>query len=402
MSTQTQVPPPFQQWQQFYPTNVPPSYGYSHEDIMTGITDTNRFLTAEMNNLGKDISQTTLGLRDAVERGNLVNGTAIERVAGENRMTTITSDAASRQAANDTARDIIKSVEQANASIERVAGENRITTLTADAASRQAAADSARDISVSVERNGANAIQTTQQTHSALLGAIERNAGENRMTTVTVGGQSDMKLTDVRQAVVSEVNRGTSTLLGTIQASHEALNSTMASGAWENRNAVSQGFSASMLEASKTGAMLGTQSANHYSSLLLEQQKMGQFIASKADNHFAVNQLEIQKVKESITSQSSAQFAVGQLEQQKMGSVLSAQLADAKFEALKSQAYLADKMGECCCEIKSRIDTVDRDRLRDDNQALKLVELSGVLGFGGYGRGRGRGGRSRSRSPGRR
>jgi hypothetical protein len=58
-------------------------------------------------------------------------------------------------------------------------------------------------------------------------------------------------------------------------------------------------------------------------------------------------------------------------------------------------------MSECCCEVKQKIDLIDRDRLRDnlivqreDNNLLKVLELTGGLGGGWGGR--------RSRSPGRR
>jgi hypothetical protein len=98
---------------------------------------------------------------------------------------------------------------------------------------------------------------------------------------------------------------------------------------------------------------------------------------------------------------------------------LTLQLADAKYEALKSQQFLADKICECCCDVKQKIDRadcnikekvdlIDRDRLRDnltvsnnDNNLLKILEFTQAFGhgygYGGYGRGR-RHSRSRSRS----
>ena len=97
---------------------------------------------------------------------------------------------------------------------------------------------------------------------------------------------------------------------------------------------------------------------------------------------------------------------VAQLEAQKNREAIQKDLAEAKYEALKSQQYLTDKMSECCCEIKGKMDLIDRDRLRDnlvvereDNNLLKILEVAG-LGRGGYG---GYGGYERgSRSPGRR
>jgi hypothetical protein len=119
-----------------------------------------------------------------------------------------------------------------------------------------------------------------------------------------------------------------------------------------------------------------------------------------------MNQLELQKAKSELASQASQHFSINQLEQQKLGSVLSAQLAEAKYEALKTQTTLAEKMMECCCEVKQKIDLVDRDRLRDklsneinDNNSLKQAELgyppvlnpllaqSAGFGYPGYGPG---------------
>jgi hypothetical protein len=115
----------------------------------------------------------------------------------------------------------------------------------------------------------------------------------------------------------------------------------------------------------------------HYSSLLLEQQKLGHFMSAKADGHFASNQLELQKVKEGLACQAAQNFSITQLETQKnfAAAQLEAQknreaiqkdLCDAKYEALKSQQYLGDKLAECCCKLEAKADTIDRDRLRDN------------------------------------
>jgi len=511
-------PPPFQQWQNFYPgVSHNHGYGYDNNDptLLAAINSTTRELTADVNGVSRDINQATLGLRDAVERGNLVNSNliertsgitqnAVERVAAENRMTTVTADAASRQAAADTARDIMRAVDH-NATqgqsaternggnimtaIERVAAENRMTTVTADAASRQAAADSGRDISVSVERNGANAINATQTTYAGLLASIERNAGETRLSTITSSGASDAKMSDVRHAILNDVNRGTNEIVAVTTGSSNAILNSVQASAWEGRVQQSQGFKESLVESLKAKADLSAQNSaqyasilleqqkavalgtlegtNHYASLLLEQQKVKEYLSAKSDSQFAINQLEVQKVKADLASQSSSQFAVNQLEmqkvkeglaaqasnnfqvgllenqkikeylssksdghfamnqlelqkvkeglayqasqnfainqleQQKSTALISAQLAEAKYEALKTQGVIMDKVGECCCAVKEKIDLIDRDRLRDnlvvskeDNNLLKILEFTNA--FGGYG-----GRRSRSRSPGR-
>jgi hypothetical protein len=139
---------------------------------------------------------------------------------------------------------------------------------------------------------------------------------------------------------------------------------------------------------------------NQFATNLLENQKSKEYLSSKSDAHYASTLLEGQKNKSELAHQAATNFAINQLEQQKLKESLTLQLADAKYEALKSQQFLADKMCECCCEVKQKIDLVDRDRLRDnltvsnnDNNLLKVLEFSqafgGGYGYGGYGRGRG-------------
>jgi hypothetical protein len=178
-------------------------------------------------------------------------------------------------------------------------------------------------------------------------------------------------------------------------------------------------FAMNQLEMQKVKEGLACQASQYHASSQLEAQKISQFLASKADGHFSMNQLELHKVKEGIVAQAAQHFASNQLEQQKIREHLSTQLADAKYEQLKSQQFLADKLCECCCSIKEKVDTVkehsdliDRDRLRDNlsvsrDQAnmLKLNEYNqlywnqnrgwgnnshfggrdGYDGYGGYG-----------------
>ena len=123
-------------------------------------------------------------------------------------------------------------------------------------------------------------------------------------------------------------------------------------------------------------------------------------MSAKADGHFASAQLELQKVKEGLAGQSATQFAAAQLDAHRNREAIQKDLAEARYEALKSQQYLTDKVGECCCAIKEKMDVIDRDRLRDnlivsreDNNVLKILEFGALGGYGGYGR---RGSRSRS------
>lgn len=383
--------------------------------ILAGLSDTNRYFTGEINGVSKDISQAVLGLRDAVERGNAANSLGVERNGANNMAVTERVGAQLSSAGERNSGNIMTA-------IERAAGEGRVTTTVTDAASRQAANDTARDILSAVERNGMATVSVTKDTHNGLLGAIERNAGENRMTTVTVGGQNDSKLVNVHNGLSGQLSNVEADVLSTVNLVAGDIKTGISNSAWESRTGISSGFAASMIEQAKNSAAINAQSAAHYSSLLLEnaksdglittqasnqyasllleQQKLKEYLASKTDNQFAMGQLELQKVRSDLSTQAANHFAINQLEQQKAREAIQMQLADAKYESLKSQQYLTDKMSECCCEVKQKIDLIDRDRLRDnlivqrdDNNLLKILQLSGGLG-GWDGR--------RSRSPGRR
>jgi hypothetical protein len=264
-------------------------------------------------------------------------------------------------------------------------------------------------------------------------------------------------VSDARGTIVDGMNRGFNEMLA---FGHQNLNQTtktitdaateQRAAIWETRTLMnnaaveqlkavnvtqlqsSQQYASSILEAQKIAGIASLESSNQYSSLLLEQQRMKEYLSSKddnhfavnqleqqkafaisqleqqkskeylsskGDNHFAINQLEQQKVKETLAAQAAQNYASLMMEQQKAKEILSAQMAEAKYDALKNTQFLADKMGECCCEVKQKIDLVDRDRLRDhliherdDNSLYRAVEFLDR-------RGRGHGSRrSRSRS----
>ena len=339
-----------------------------------------------------------MGLRDAIERGNLQIVGDVERTAGQ-AQTTIERVGANGSATTERATGHVNAAVERNGgnimtAIEKVAGEQRLTTAVSSAANRQASADSARDLAIAIERNGANGIQATQNTNANLLGSIERNAGENRVTTVTQGGQLDAKLTDVRHSILNDVNRtGTEMISNNVQ-SLNVLTKHVTDGAWETRQALTNGFSSIAVGQVKSQADLTKQSADQYSTMMLEQQKMGQYLASKSDNQFAMSQMEMQKCKADLSSQSAQQFAMNQLENQKLGSSISAQLAEAKYDALKNTQELGNKIEKCCCELKEKNDRLERESLRDelikansDNNLLKTPYAlgSGILGGPGYG-----------------
>jgi hypothetical protein len=413
--------------------------------IVSGLNDSTQYITANVNGVSKDVAAGNLGLRDAIERGNFVNGNAIERTSGDIKLNGTILDAANRQAANDTARDIMRAVdyngsngsattervgsninstvERTSSQIERLAGEGRLTTTVVDAASRQAQNDSARDI-----------IRAVALTDSA----VERTAGETRSNFLNAMNNLNSIVTDSRHSVLDQVNRGTNELVGIVtnnatdtragltasileqvrgtgalaqQSSSQyaslQLEQQKVGAVLANENARSYAdlmleqqkntgilasvnakhysdimleqqkstavlthegdrqYASVMLEQQKTAALLAHEGANHYSSLLLEQQRVKEYLSSKGDSHFAMGQLEMHKVKEGLAYQAEKNFSSLQLEAAKSNGLVSAQLAEAKYDALKNTQFLADKMSECCCEVKMKIDNVDRDRLRD-------------------------------------
>jgi len=523
MSNPASVPvmPPYNQFQNFYPAGVNP-YSLDPAQILASlqntatnsniseganktifaVSDAQRQLTSELNGVEKNIYDSTgkivstiethsLGLRDAIERGNVGQATAIEKTAANTqstveRVNSQLATAIERNGANSmntTERvggQVSSAVERVGgqvgssvernggsilSSIERVAGEGRLTTTVADAASRQAANDNARDIMSAVERNGAASVGTSKDAFNGLLASIERNAGENRVQTLTSSGILGNSLTDVRHSILTDVNRSASDILAASTQSLNVLTKHVTDGAWEGRTAMAGGFqslaeenlrtkhdlaqqgsayyasqmleaqklahisdskadghyASHMLEAQKLAHILDNKADGHYASQMLEAQKLAHVSDSKADAHFAAiisktdNQyaslmLEQQKVKECLAAQAANNFAINQLEQQKIKEVITIQLQDAKYEALKNKQDLSKEMAECCCEVKQKIDqrsqdvintvdTLDRNRLRDEvntinneNTILRLLDDDW-----GHGRGR-RGRRSRSRS----
>jgi len=418
------------------------------------INESNRLLTSEINGVNKNVTDNAYNLGVAVERTSAQTQSAIERVAGENRMTTVTADAASREAAANSARDIMGTVERTSAigtaatdrngslllqTLERVAGEGRVTTTVTDAASREAAAGQARDLAVSIERNGANAINATNSTHAALLQSIERNAGEGRMTTVTTDGISQARLADTRRDIINQLSNAESAVLSAIQNSSQNLLNTATNTAWEGRqntnnlfatlssdiqrgNAATQlqaanSYASTLLEQQKAASVLAAQGAQSYASIILEEQKNKEHLSaksdmqfaamvSKSDGHYSNIMLEQHKVKECLASQAAQNFAIQQLESQKIKESLSSQMAEAKYEALKNKMELSQQLAECCCEIKEKVDAkgteittlindIETEDLRQENTVLSTENffLDGPFGYGdyGYGYGHGRG-----------
>lgn len=383
------------------------------------VNESQRLLTSELAGVNKNIYDTIAQ-----------NSVSIERTAANGAATTERVNSQLAIAVERNGGNIMTA-------IEKVAGEGRLTTTVTDSASRQAANDSARDILGAVERNGVANISTIKDTHNGLLGAIERNAGENRMTTVTVGGQQDSKLQDVRSGVIGEVNRATNELLANLRGNQEQIVTHVQNGAWENRSAIATGFAASMLEAQKSSALSALQVAQNGASTIQASTVAAAAVAQQLSNqHMAITQqsaqqfasqlLESHKLTDTLSSKTDMQFAAMisktdshyasiLLEQQKVKESLSLQLQEAKYEALKNKMELSKEMGECCCEVKEKIDqraqdvigtvdTLDRNRLRDgltvtenENNLFRTFELFDDYRGGRRGHHGGHGSRGRRR-----
>lgn len=411
----------------------------STNKMVSSVNDTQRLLTGEIAGANKNIYDSTnqvVGEVNAVQRlltqeisgvnKNIYdtiaqNGIAIERTSANGMATTerVNSQLATaieRNGANNTAA-VERNAGNITTAIERVAGEGRLTTTVTDAATRQANNDSARDILRAVDRVGSEAVGTTKEGFSSVLASVERNSGESRIQTLLAAGQTDAKLTDVRHSILNDVNRSASDILSANTQNLNVLTKHVTDGAWEGRTAMASGFQGISEQQLHSKHHLSQQAAQQYASHMLENQKIAaeamrhhdnQFAAiiSKTDSNFSTLLLEQQKVKECLAQQAAQQFAISQLEAQKVKEVITLQLQEAKYEALKSKNELSKEMAECCCDVKQKIDqrsqdvigvvdTLDRNRLRDEinttnneNNLLKFAEYAG-LGFNDYHRGRG-------------
>lgn len=381
------------------------------------VNDSQRLLTAEIAGVNKNIYDTIAQNGIAIERTSANGMATSERVAAQ-LATAIERNGANNSATTERANNQLATAVERNGgniatAIERVAGEGRLTTTITDAASRQAANDSARDILRAVDKNGTDAITTTKDAYNGLLASIERNSGENRMTTVVADTASQARLADTRRDISTTINNMEGELLGTLNKLSGDTLQSIGNTAWETRQNNNAHFATLLSESQKGHATNSLQSAQNYASTLLENQKSfnllgkqqdNQFAAmiSKSDNHFATLLLEQQKTKECLAQQAAQQFAIAQLEAQKVKESITIQLQEAKYEALKSKNELSKEMAECCCDVKQKIDqrtqdvigtvdTLDRNRLRDEinttnneNNLLKFAEF-GPWSYGGYG-----------------
>lgn len=373
------------------------------------VNEAQRLLTSEIAGVNKNIYDTIAQNGIAIER-TAANGMATTERVNSQLATAVERSAANGMATTERVNSQLSTAVERNGgnimtAIERVAGEGRLTTTVTDAASRQASNDSARDILRAIDRSGAEAVGTSKEGYSGLLASLERNSGENRVQTLVSAGQTDLKLTDVRHSILSDVNRAASDILSANTQNLNVLTKHVTDGAWETRTALATGFQNISEEHLRTKHDLAQQASQNYASHLLEEQKSTALLAKQQDNQFAA-----------MISKTDNHFAALLLEQQKVKECLTLQLQEAKYEALKNKNELSKEMGDCCCEVKQKIDqrsqdiintvdTLDRNRLRDEinttnneKNLLKFMEFGPWGGnFGGYGGYGGRGRHSRDR-----
>jgi hypothetical protein len=377
-------------------TNLTANVYEGTSKTINAVSDAQRLLTTEIAGVNKNIYDTIAQNGIAIERNGANSMATTERVGFQ-------VGAAVDRNGNQLGVAVERNGGNILATIEKVAGEGRLTTTITDAASRQASNDSARDVLRAIDRSGTDAVGTTKDSFATLLGTMERTAGETRLANAIGQGQSDIKLTDVRHAILNDVNRSTNELLASGTQNFNVVNKSVTDAAWENRTAVATGFQNLSEEHLRTKFDLATQEANHYASVLLEGQKNKEHLASHAAMQFAAMISKTDSHAAGLSKQMDNHYASILLEQQKAKELISRELADAKYEALKNKMELSKEMGECCCEIKQKVDqraqdvigvvdTLDRNRLRDEvnttsneNNLLKFAELGAFGGYGGYG-----------------
>ena len=384
------------------------------------------------------IERTALGGMGATERvGSNVLST-VERVAGDAKFTTAISDAATRQATNDLARDIISQTNRGTVDVLNSLSENRYTGAVSDAASRQAVNDLARDIIGQTTKGSTDVLSAISENryNAAVSDAASRQAvndlardiigqtnkgatdvlsaiAENRFSATVNDAATRQANNDLARDIITQLGNGHTGIMASVERNGDEARGLISTSGYETRTLVNQRATEAMLENARAKEDLARQAAQQYASLLLENHKSVDALSAQTSNQYASTILEQQKVLERVTSQSSQQYASLLLEQQKVKENMSLQMADSKYEALKNKEMLAaqiaaassdskyealkntqtlsSQMAECCCEIKSKIGdvsnkmddtvrTLDSNRLRDSlNTANNEVNLLKIL-----------------------
>jgi hypothetical protein len=357
----------------------------------------------------QDLANSARDIQVAVERTSQIgSGTTervgssvlstVERVAGEAKLVGAIGDAATRQATNDLARDIINQTNRGTSDIMGYLSENRYTSAVGDAATRQATNDLARDIIAQSNRNS-----------SEIASAI----AENRFSATVNDAATRQANNDLARDIIMQSTSGTNLVGVAVERNGNDTRAIVNSNMYETRTLINQRSADAIMETMRAKESLASQGSTQYSSTLLETHKLVDALSAQSSNHFAANMLEQTRNYERVASQSSQQYASLLMEQQKVKEHMTMQMADSKYEALKNKEALAaqlaaaaceskydalkntqalsSQLAECCCEIKMKVGdvsvklddtvrTLDTNRLRDAlNTANNDVNLYKIL-----------------------
>ena len=241
-----------------------------------------------------------------------------------------------------------------------------------------------------IERNSALNESTIYRTNALALASIEKNYGDTRLTNVVTDAASRQVANDLARDITQQINsNSTSTNTQMLHQFGDIKASVIQTG-YETRGLIHTGFSNVQNDVHILAMEQLKQQNSQFSSLLLEGQKSKE----QLNTHMANAKYESLKNNMYLANN------------------LSSANADAKYEALVNQNVLSSQMMKNCCDIKSTVDqraldtkdligSLDTNRLRDDlivsreeTNLFKVADLIGGSGYGdgyGYGCGRGRG-----------
>ena len=308
----------------------------SAKDINRNVTSAEQSLTANIARVGDTVSGSSANLREAIGSTtlgirDLISGSVLGLRDATERSTTAIS-----------------------------------TNMSTNAV---ASADRDRDLQVTTERVGANGASTTERNSSAILQAIERNAGESRYSTALLDATNRQATNDLSRDIIMQGAKGNTDLMSAIERNGSAAVAATTMNGYETRTLINSNSNLILNSIGQSTEKLASQSANHYASMLLEQQKVKEGLSLQ----LAESKYEALKNKESL----SAQMAVAS--------------SESKYEALKNTQLLAAQIAECCCEIKTKVSdvsskvddslrTLDSQRVRDAlnvaNNEINLLKIA--------------------------
>jgi hypothetical protein len=290
-----------------------------HQSIDKNITDNSGRIISEISStdkdLSKDISQSTLGIRDSIGSNCIGLRDAIER--------------------------------------NGINISSNLTTM------GQYNADRTRDIQTTIERNGQLNSSATERNASLIL----QSSGNQTRDIISDMNRNDTEtlsqLNRNNNGIITNMNRNDNELLTSIERNGNANVVATNASAFETRTLINTTHNA-----------ISSQNAAQYASVLLEQQKLKELLARQASENFTNTLLEQHKLKESISYQAALHFSTLQMDQQKSKECISFQLAEAKYESLKNKMELSAQMCDSFCDVKNLV----RDSSNKLDDSIRCIE----------------------------